>query len=191
MTLDIVPSTKDRDDWFWPSLTSKRDFDVMDMEPWINPSDSPWAAFNRLSRQMEKLHRHFFERMNEKNDFPKFNDFNVKNSDDTFQVEVDVQGYKPEELIVSLDNNLLTLKGKHEERSSDGSHFVSRQFMRSMTVPNSVEMEKIQSKLTFGGRTLQVQAPIKKDLLDQSKTREIPIQITHTSKPAIESSKQG
>ena len=187
MTLDIVPSKDMKDDWLWP-WNSKRDFDIMDVEPWIRSSDSPWAIFNKLSRQMEQLHRQFFNRINA---FSELNDFNINSNDDTFQVSVDVQGYKPEELIVNLDNNMLTLKGKHEEKSADGSHYVSRQFMRSMTVPNSVELDKIKSRITSGGKTLQVEAPIKKNYLDQSTSREIPIQITHTSKPAIELNKQG
>lgn len=196
MTLDISPFNE-KNDWIKP-FDFKRDFDLMDMEPWISPRDSPWAAFNRLSKQMEQLRRQFFNNNNSIissniNSNSSFNDFNINKNyfeDDTFRVAIDVQGYKPEELTVSLDNNMLTLKGKHEERSSDGTHYVSRQFMRSMTVPNSVELDKIQSKVTFGGRTLQVEAPVKKELKQEVNIREIPIQITYT-KPSIEPNKQG
>ena len=38
---------------------------------------------------------------------------------DAFEVSLDVAGYKPEELLVNLNNDQLTLTGKHEDKSAE------------------------------------------------------------------------
>ena len=78
---------------------------------------------------------------------------------DAFEVSLDVSGFKPEELLVNLNNDQLTLSGKHEEKSADGTRYVSRQFTRKYQLPRDVDPERVKSSLTADGRTLRVEAP--------------------------------
>ena len=46
------------------------------------------------------------------------------------QVSLDTSGYRPDELRVSVNNNIISIEGRHEEKSEDGNKMVSRQFNR-------------------------------------------------------------
>ena len=83
------------------------------------------------------------------------------------------------------------MTGKHEETSQDGHHFVSRQFTRSFTLPESVDIEQIKSSLASDGRTLRIEAPVKKPAIKEpEKPKEIPIQVQF-KKPIEDSSQVG
>lgn len=96
-----------------------------------------------------------------------------------FQVNLDVQQFKPEELKVKVVDNCVVIEGKHEERS-DEHGFVSRQFTRRYQLPDNVDMQALQSSLSSDG-VLQLCAP-KKSIEDKG-ARSIPI--THTNAPAV------
>src|SRR5882724_3026662 len=49
---------------------------------------------------------------------------------DVFEVDLDVQGYKPEDLKICVQGNALTICGMHEEKNEDGTHYQSRHFSR-------------------------------------------------------------
>ena len=51
-----------------------------------------------------------------------------------FEVKIDVQHYSPEELNVTLQENKLTITGKHEQKQ-DEHGYISRQFHREFDVP--------------------------------------------------------
>ncbi|ERL88542.1 hypothetical protein D910_05927 [Dendroctonus ponderosae] len=79
-----------------------------------------------------------------------------------FQVNVDVQQFKPEELSVKLlGNNTVVIEGKHEEMQDDHG-FISRHFVRKYLVPDGYDIKKMQSKLSFDG-VLTITAPKKLD----------------------------
>ena len=62
----------------------------------------------------------------------------VRESEDKFEVSLDVSQYRPEELKVSTTNNMLNIEGKREEITEDGqcSSSVSKQFSRKWTLPD-------------------------------------------------------
>lgn len=59
---------------------------------------------------------------------------------------IDVSGYKPDEVSVQVSNNVVKVKGHHEE-NNDGE-IIQFQFQRSFTLPKGVDPESITS--TFG-----------------------------------------
>lgn len=110
----------------------------------------------------------------------------VQKLDDTgYRFRVDVQHFKPEEISVKLEDNIVVVEGKHEERS-DAHGTISRQFVRKFTLPQGeVDVDKLQSSLSTDG-VLTITAP--RLNVVENKSRSIPIQKTG---PVKESIKQG
>ena len=76
----------------------------------------------------------------------------------TFQISADV--FRPEDLKIDLreEERVLTVSAKREE-SSQG-HSVTRQFNRSFDLPQSCQLDKVQSVFTRDG-ILKISAPKK------------------------------
>ena len=102
---------------------------------------------------------------------------------DAFEVALDVHGFDPKELQVSVNDNFLTMSGRHEEKSPDGSSFVSRSFTRKYHLPQNVNQEALKSALTNDGKTLRVEAPLVKP--NQPEAKAIPIEVQRGN-PAVE-----
>ena len=79
----------------------------------------------------------------------------VKDDEKQLEVSLDTSHYRPDELHVRYNNGVLTIEGKHEEKSEDGLHVVQRPFKRSYTVPSRPKC--ISSDLSGDG-VLVVQA---------------------------------
>jgi HSP20 family protein len=75
----------------------------------------------------------------------------IKEEADRYVLHADIPGVKPEEIEISMDKGVLTIRGerKHStEESSEGFHRVERQqgmFMRRFALPNSVDPDGIQA----------------------------------------------
>merc|ERR1712079_800363 len=93
---------------------------------------------------------------------------------------VPVRGYRPEELTVKVTENgkAIEVSGKHEERSEDGKGCSVSQFSRTFTVPQDVEVERIESRMAGDGTELTVTAPaVRKTALEAEAEKNIPIQM--------------
>ncbi len=78
-----------------------------------------------------------------------------------FQVEFDVRDYRPEELSIKTEGDVLIVLAKHETKTEGGGSFVSKQFEQRFTLPSGVQPESITSSLAKDG-TLTVTAPRQK-----------------------------
>lgn len=76
-----------------------------------------------------------------------------------FQVMLDVQHFKPEEIDVKVVDNYLVVTAKHEGRQ-DEHGWVSRQFVRRYQLPESIDVEQLTSELSSDG-LLTIVAPKK------------------------------
>ncbi|XP_051173882.1 protein lethal(2)essential for life-like [Leptopilina boulardi] len=98
-----------------------------------------------------------------------------------FQLILDVQNFKPNEIKVKIVDRFVIVEAKHEEKEDDKKvnklHFVKKYF-----VPDQVDIENIKSTLSTDG-ILMITAPIKKVSEDEKKETLIPIE--ETGKPAI------
>lgn len=128
---------------------------------------APFAELNRMARQLERLQREMGMLGG------------IMPKKDAFEVDLDVQGYKPEDLNITVKDNELTISGSHEEKNEDGTHYQSRHFSRKFTLPENVEMDKMKSVLAADGRTLRVEAPLKQPAIEEKKEepKEVPIAI--------------
>jgi HSP20 family protein len=79
---------------------------------------------------------------------------------DKIELTVDLPGVKQEEIELSVDKDVLTLRGtRNTQRKEDKEHFrrferVSGAFVRSYTLPKTVDAEKIAAALKDGVLTL-------------------------------------
>jgi HSP20 family protein len=79
-------------------------------------------------------------------------------------LRANVPGIKPEEIVIKVEDNVLTISGEHEETSDEKEEmFVRRErrygaFSRSMALPKGVDPKKIGAKTTEG--VLEVTVPL-------------------------------
>jgi HSP20 family protein len=92
-------------------------------------------------------------------------------------LEADLPGLKPGEFELSIENNVLTLKGERrfEKKADDGNyHRVERSygsFTRSFTLPTTVDVNNVAADFKEG--VLQVTLPRR----EETKPRQIQVQI--------------
>lgn len=162
--MSLIPIFEDS---IW-GLAPRRGWDFFDLDPWMGHRSS-LRSLDNLFRDLDRMRSSVDQQMQ------------VRANKDNYQVALDVHGYKPEELQVSVDNNCLTMSGKHEERSKDGRNFVSRQFTRSFALPESVDVQQLKSSLAADGRTLRIEAPVKQQALEGA-PKEVPIAVQFKNK---------
>lgn len=79
-------------------------------------------------------------------------------SEDNFQVYIDVQHFKPEEISVKIiEPNKVVVEGSHTERLDEHGS-VSRHFSRMFKVPQEYDVNRLESKLSCDG-ILSLTAP--------------------------------
>lgn len=92
-------------------------------------------------------------------------------------VRVEVPGIKAEDIEVTLQDNILTIKGKRErskERKDEIIHFVERaygEFVRSTRIPDDVKFDEVEA--TYKDGVLEVRLP----KTEESKPRRIEVKI--------------
>jgi len=74
-----------------------------------------------------------------------------------FQINLNIAGYKPEELSVKTMDNFVTIEGKHEEKS-ENSH-ISRSFLRKWAIPDGVKIDELNGVFNSKDSVLQLEAP--------------------------------
>lgn len=100
-----------------------------------------------------------------------------------FQVSLDVQQFKPNEITVKMvDNNTVLIEGNHEERQDDHG-YISRHFVRKYQLPKEVDANLLVSSLSSDG-ILTIKAP-KNVILEGKKERVIQIQETGPARNSI------
>jgi HSP20 family molecular chaperone IbpA len=89
-----------------------------------------------------------------------------------FEMEMDIEGFNPEELNVKLVDDCLVIEGKQEKK--DPSGYISRQLLRKCTIPEGVKVDELTCKVNCKGRMV-LSAP---RLVDKAQPRERVIPIT-------------
>lgn len=105
----------------------------------------------------------------------------VKADKDKFQVILDVQQFKPDEINVKVVDKCVIVEAKHEEKQ-DEHGWISRQFVRKYMIPEQCNIDEVSSSLSSDG-VLTITAP-RKDKPEANNERSIKIE--HTGKPAIQ-----
>lgn len=98
-----------------------------------------------------------------------------------FQVILDVQQFKPDEINVKVVDKCVVVEAKHEEKQ-DEHGWISRQFVRKYMIPEQCNIDDVSSSLSSDG-VLTITAP-RKEKPEEKNERSIKIE--HTGKPAIQ-----
>ena len=109
----------------------------------------------------------------------------VKADKDKFQVNLDVQQFKPDEIHVKVVDKYVIVEGKHEEKQ-DEHGWISRQFTRKYLIPEQCNTGQVSSSLSSDG-VLTITAPRKEQSQPQT---ERSITIEQTGKPALKEAQE-
>jgi HSP20 family protein len=80
----------------------------------------------------------------------------IKEEADKFILAVDIPGVNPADVEISMENNVLTLKGSREETINEGKqgyHRIERikgSFYRRFTLPDTADAEQVTAKSRHG-----------------------------------------
>lgn len=121
----------------------------------------------------------------------KENDSRVTVDKNKFQVNFDVQHFKPEEICVKLseDKRTITIEAEHEEKQDEHGQ-IYRHFLRKYTLPKDCDINNVESKLSSDG-VLAITAPrIGRKRKHEEPHRCIPIIQTGQPAKSVESKKE-
>lgn len=94
---------------------------------------------------------------------------------DRIQLKVELPGFKEDQVNLTVEDGLLTIRGERKferENTEENYHRIERSygsFVRSFTLPNSVEQNRIQA--TFADGILNIDLPKR----EETKPKQIPI----------------
>jgi len=140
-----------------------------------------FQGLERLQREMNRAFDGFFrsdagdqESFSSRSWYPNID---VVENDDAYEVRAELPGLEKEDVKISLNNNVLTLRGEKKneaEKKGANYHRIERSFggfERSFTLPGSVKSEAIEAKFADG--VLSVVIP----KLEESKPKMIDIRV--------------
>ena len=107
--------------------------------------------------------------------FEDNHELKIVNDEDKLEIHLDTVGYKPDELKVLVGDSVVSVEGKHEERTEDGeSVMVSRQMKRQYPLPAGAQYDQVNSNLSKDG-VLIISVPKSKTIKQQD--RHVPIKM--------------
>lgn len=111
----------------------------------------------------------------------------VSADSEKFQINLDVQQFKPEEITVKVaGDNEIVVEGKHEEKP-DEHGFISRHFVRKYFLPKGHDIGKVASNLSSDGVLIITAPRTDSKQIDQ---RDIPITQTGVPSKAAENKEE-
>ena len=99
----------------------------------------------------------------------------VERSNGELVLRVDTPGFKPDEISVEVEDEMLTIFGKHEEAKEEKNqdkHYLRRErrygsFSRSIALPAGVDPDKVSAQTHEG--VLEVKVPLPPEKAEQKK----------------------
>jgi HSP20 family protein len=140
----------------------------------------PWREMATLRREFERL---FDEPFADRFPMPwRLSEFelmvDVAEDERAYIVKATVPGVKPEDVEVTLQNNMLTIKGeaKADKEIKEENYFMRERsygsFMRSLVLPANVKAEMIEAKHEDGVLTIRLPKT------EEDKPKKIAVQAT-------------
>ena len=126
-----------------------------------------------LPRRLMRLPSLFNSEMTKDLDIKDAQTIKVRDDDKVFEISLNTQNYRPDEIKVNVVDKVLSIEAKHEEKSEDGSRFTSRQFFRKFALPDECPADQVASNLSADG-VLLVTAP---KIAIKDSERAVPIQM--------------
>lgn len=115
----------------------------------------PWTGLASLKQDMDPLFERFFEFKWE--EFPALGEWaprlDVSETKEAMVVTAEIPGMDPKDISVSLQENLLTIKGEKKQEKEERYHRVERSygaFARSVRLPVGVDGSKVNAAFKNG-----------------------------------------
>jgi HSP20 family protein len=138
----------------------------------------PWGDVVSIQDEMNRLFDDFFGRVPAKDvDGRWIPSVDISENENSLYVDVEIPGMKKEDIKVSLEHNVLSLKGEkkqEKEFKEENYHRWERRygsFARSFELPVPVQADKIKASYKSG--VLHVELP----KAEEVKPKEIPIEV--------------
>jgi HSP20 family protein len=134
-------------------------------EVWMAHTITRWDPFGELADMRTRFDRLLGDLADGDRDWMPAVD--VIREDGKLVVRAELPGIKPEEVEVKVDDDVLTIAGKHEETTEEQEKdFVRRErrygaFSRRISLPAGVDAKKIKATTTDG--VLEVTVPLPKE----------------------------
>lgn len=135
-----------------------------------------WNPFRTLASLPLEVER-FFEDFGLSNDTVWVPSVDVTETDDAYELKAELPGLKKEDIHVSVEDNVLCLKGEKKQESESKTKSVHRiermygKFERSFRLPNGVKANEIKAKYENGILTVRLPKS------EEAKRKEIPVTI--------------
>ena len=125
---------------------------------------NPWGELFSLHDQMDQLFNEAFGRtlMPSRSTETAHLPLDIRQTDEAFFIEASVPGFRPEDVEVTLDENVLTIRGTRSFESEDGKGgYVRRErsvssVYRQVGLPAEVRAEEITASFENGVLTVTV-----------------------------------
>ncbi len=142
-----------------------------------------WKPFRDLATMQEEMNRlfdRFFDRFPERKEFGEgiwSPCVDISENKDELVVTAEVPGMNKEDIKISLNDNILTLKGEKKQEKKveeENYHRIERNygaFHRSFTLPTTVQQNRVKATYTNG--ILRIALP----KVEEAKPKEIAIEV--------------
>ena len=141
-------------------------FDTFFGDPWFN---DPWFDDRDIQKAEKKLYGH-----NEK----KLMLTDIKESDKGYELEMDLPGFKKEEIIASIENGYLIISAEKglekDEKESEGKKYICRErytgsCQRAFYVGDDIEKDDIKASFKHGILHLDIPKKQPKPQVEENK----------------------
>jgi HSP20 family protein len=122
-----------------------------------------WDPYGELAEIRSRFDR-MFEELRPETRWQSMPAIDVERADGNLIMRADVPGFTPEEISIEVEDEMLTISGKHEEEKEEkGKHFLRHErrfgsFSRSIALPAGVDASKISAQTHDG--VLEVKVPL-------------------------------
>ncbi len=125
---------------------------------------SPWGELTSLHDQMDQLFQQVFgEPVGRQNGSELVTlPLDIRHTDDAYVLEASVPGFTPEEVEVTYDNGILTIRGERRQQSEKTQgEYVRRErrtasVFRQVSLPSEVDPDRISASFENGVLTVTV-----------------------------------
>jgi HSP20 family protein len=124
---------------------------------------NPWGELFSLHDQMDQLFGEAVGRtvMPERGTVTHL-PLDIRQTDEAFFIEASVPGFRPEDVEITLDENVLTIRGRRESKdeTNEGGYVrrerLSASVYRQVSLPNEVKADEITASFNNGVLTITV-----------------------------------
>jgi len=134
-----------------------------------------------MQREINKMFDNFFHGGTQADEATSFSLWtpavDIAESNDLYHVNIELPGVKKEDVLITLESNILTIKGEKKQESEEKKkdyHRVERSygaFQRSFTLPTAVKADKIDA--VYNNGILSISIP----KADEAKPKQIEVKV--------------